>query len=594
MNFGRLSSIPQKTRNDRAFHVILYLNCVWLQYAGLCRDALYMRLTRSPELQQPSRCPRTHLLTLCAVSSSILCCYCVNQQQKQPSICDIWLPTSYWVLQPRIISRATELLSISVTQIYDWVHVHRIPSHRRPLLCKFFRTINFGNLISLTTTNRHSSSSAIFERDIEPLIPPSPPGTHHHPPNPHRIPRSKGTEQLENSVPSVLDSAAAVLAGLEDVEVGDQVAVVSPASPNFDKGRSSGFASPIGSFSSRSPSPLGVRIGVPPQSRAEILLNLPTVPHAAAVSSPTCVLGLHNITSPPSLSPTHPAITTSNIVTQLSHDNSTTDAATSSPSILTPTSAYFSTVSNLSTEPSPTTTTVEHPPNLPSPILSLSNPVALPQSIISSPVLASTSLSLPPSPQLGKKRLSFMSYSDLLSSTPTSTQPLSSLTTCASSTEPPPHIPGVSGLNIANAMQPPLHHPGNGSIPGSPFIPFSGHGGLMHVGKRDSIAMLDNAGGEWEREGLGRGLEERLEALVIPGALITSPVVYPVVWSFSFWWKFSFSMLLYYHLIFFQIMLHPIIPFIPCSCYVLKTPSLSTQPVALLAQGIMLSSLIID
>jgi len=74
-------------------------------------------------------------------------------------------------------------------------------------------------------------------------------------------------------------------------------------------------------------------------------------------------------------------------------------------------------------------------------------------------------------------------------------------------------------------MQPPLHHLGNGSIPGSPFLAFSGHGGLMQVGKRDSIAMLDNAGGEWEREGLGRGLEERLEALDIPGALITSPVV---------------------------------------------------------------------
>jgi hypothetical protein len=34
---------------------------------------------------------------------------------------------------------------------------------------------------------------------------------------------------------------------------------------------------------------------------------------------------------------------------------------------------------------------------------------------------------------------------------------------------------------------------------------------------RDSIAMLDDIGGEWEREGLGRGLEERLEALMIHG-----------------------------------------------------------------------------
>ena len=373
--------------------------------------------------------------------------------------------------------------------------------------------------------NRHSSSSAIFERDIEPLIPPSPPVTHNHPPNPHRIPRSKGTEQLENSVPSVLDSAASILAGFEDVDIGDQVAVVSPASPTFDKGRSSGFASPIGSFRSRSPSPLGVRMGVPGQSRAEMLLNLPPVPHAAPIS----VLGLHNMTSPtlspPSITATRPAITTtptSTTITKVSHNNSGVDA--SPPSIATPTSAYFSTVSDFSNESSPIATT-EHPPNLPSPILSPSYPVTLPQSIISSPVLVPTSLSLPPSPQLAKKRLSFMSYSDLLSSTPASTQPLSSLTTSASSTEPPPHIPGVSGLNIANA----LSHLGSGSIHGSPFVAFSGHGSLTHVGKRDSMAIMDNVGGEWEREGLGRGLEERLEALVIPGAMIASPVVYPVV-----------------------------------------------------------------
>ena len=319
----------------------------------------------------------------------------------------------------------------------------------------------------------------------------------------------------------------------------------------MDKGRSSGFTSPIGSFRSRSPSPLGIRMGAPPaQSRAEILLNPGS--HTAANCSPTSVLGLHNMTSPTlsplSLPATRPAITTSNTITQVSHNNSTSSA---SPSFVTPTSAYFSTVSDLSNEPSPTTA-VEHAPNLPSPVLSPSHPVALPQSIISSPVLASTSLSLPPSPQLAKKRLSFMSYSDLLSSTPAATQPLSSLTTCVSSTEPPPHIPGVSGLNIANAMQAPSHHLGGGGI----------QGGLIHVGKRDSIAMLDNVGGEWEREGLGRGLEERLEALVIPGALTASPVVYPVVWSI-FGFLVGFVMLPHKLLIFFRVMVHPIILLFP-------------------------------
>jgi len=69
---------------------------------------------------------------------------------------------------------------------------------------------------------------------------------------------------------------------------------------------------------------------------------------------------------------------------------------------------------------------------------------------------------------------------------------------------------------------------GNG-IHGSPFIASSACGGLTHRGMRDVIAMSDNVGGEWEREGLGRSLEERLEALVIPEAMISSPVVYPVV-----------------------------------------------------------------
>ena len=460
-------------------------------------------------------------------------CWQPSYQHRQQPICDIWVPTSYWDPQPGTISLGIELLSISVPQIYGWVHVHQVPSHRRLLQCTFSQSVN----PCLLTTNRHSSSSAIFERDIEPVVPPSPPVTHHSL-NPHRIPRSKGTEQLENSVPSVLDSAAAILAGQEDIDVGDQVAVVSPASPIFDKGRSSGFASPIGSFRSRSPSPLGVRMGATGHSRAEILLTLPSAPHSPIVS-PTSVLGLHNMTSPtlspPSISAPRPPIVTSptsNTITQVSHSNSTSGAETTTPSIVTPTSAYFSTVSDLSAGSSPLTTTAEHPPALPSPVLP-PYPVASPQDIISSPSSAPTSLSLPPSPiQVAKKRLSFMSYSDLLSSTPASTQSLSSLTTCASSTEPPPHLPSV----IANSVQFQSH-----SIHGSPFAAASGHGGLT---KRDSIAMLDNVGGEWEREGLGRGLEERLEALVIPEAMMASPVIYPVVW-FQFFSSFFFYICLF-------------------------------------------------
>jgi len=67
-------------------------------------------------------------------------------------------------------------------------------------------------------------------------------------------------------------------------------------------------------------------------------------------------------------------------------------------------------------------------------------------------------------------------------------------------TEPPPHIPSVSGLTQAQAQQ-----------AGSAAASVRNFGGGSH---RDSIAMLDDVGGEWEREGLGMGLEERLDALL--------------------------------------------------------------------------------
>lgn len=344
----------------------------------------------------------------------------------------------------------------------------------------------------------HSSSSAIFERDIEPIGPPSPPSSH--PPNPHRIPRSKGTEQLEQGVPSVLDSAASILASSSPMEE-DHIAVLTPARGR-DRQLRSGFASPIGSLRSRSPSPTGRS---PPRHRSSLLLSVPgssspSAPIALPLlsSSPTREGRLTIQTSPPIPSPPVGTAPTAK------------KAGKASPSINTPTSAYYSTLSSVESSPS---TTVEHLP-LPtaSPVQSIAylQPVQQPQTQITSqapfgispsstysgsPFSHPLNISHPPSPtHTASKRLSFMSYSDLLASTPTSMVPLSSFTTCASS-EPPPHIPGVTGF--ANS------HSNAGSI---------------HGRDRDSIALLDDMGGEWEREGLGRGLEERLEALMIlPG-----------------------------------------------------------------------------
>ena len=350
--------------------------------------------------------------------------------------------------------------------------------------------------------SRHSSSSAIFERDIEPINPPSPPSSH--PPNPHRIPRSKGTEQLEQSVPSVLDSAASVLTSSSPTEE-DHIAVVTPAR---DRGRGfrSGFVSPIGSLRSRSPSPTSGRS--PARHRSSLLLSVP------GSSSPAAPIPLPLLSSSPTREPqgrltiqTSPVAPSLPIAPSLPTGTATVTkkAGRSNSSINTPTSMYYSTRS--SAESSPSTTVEQLPPATASP----AQPVALLQTIqppVHAPLAISPSstytgspfshplnISHPPSPTHGiSKRLSFMSYADLLASTPTSMVPLSSFTTCASS-EPPPHLPSVTGFAHSH------------SNPGS-----------IHGRDRDSIALLDDVGGEWEREGLGRGLEERLEALmIVPG-----------------------------------------------------------------------------
>lgn len=372
-----------------------------------------------------------------------------------------------------------------------------------------------------------SSSSAIFERDIEPIVCPSPPNAHYHQPNPHRIPRAKGTEHLEQSVPSVLDSAAAILTHMGNEDVTNEVAVVSPAGSILEVvERSSGFASPIGSLRSRSPSPVGSRVGQVTSAKGEILLTIPVSAQAPQVISfPTSILGLHNIgtpslSPPPSttISPQRPTIHTSPSVANTSDSsggikNIGGDVSILTPTVMTPSSVYFSASDSVmsSRQPSPKTTTLEHPPNV-----NCSTNLS-PPSQMTSPSVSSQ----PPSPiHHPKKRLSFMSYSDILASTPSTTLPLSSLTTCASSADPPPHIPSVSGLNVVNAVSGSTNGASRApSLRGFPLgtISIGPIGGLTHPGKRDGIALLDNLGGEWEREGLGKGLEERLDALVLTG-----------------------------------------------------------------------------
>jgi len=160
----------------------------------------------------------------------------------------------------------------------------------------------------------------------------------------------------------------------------------------------------------------------------------------------------------------------------------------------TPTTSYFSrSISQeASTDAQPTPTTVASPDLIAS-VSQRSSPLVLP--------ISPLALSHPPSPHVATKRLSFISYTDLLTSAPSSTLPLSTLTTSATVSDPPPHLLSVLGI--------PQHGSG-GSASASPRTSFYGD---RDVREGRDFLFIDDNGGEWEREGLGQGLEERLDSL---------------------------------------------------------------------------------
>ncbi|KAG6896703.1 hypothetical protein C0992_006587 [Termitomyces sp. T32_za158] len=301
--------------------------------------------------------------------------------------------------------------------------------------------------IPSSPTSVHSSSSAIFERDIEPLTPASPLTHLASPANAHRIPRSKTTETIEHSVPSVLDSAAAILTSIQNA---NDVAVVAPAHhPASFAG--SGFASPIGSFRSRSPSPTIA------QGRNSLLLSIPQQQH-------------HPV-RPPSIQTSHVSPAPPAIVTPIDDEApADSDSPTAAP------------IHGLTAPHSPATATA-------------------------------AAVSVSASPSTASKRLSFVSYTDLLTSTPTSTVPLASLTVAASAFEPPPHISGVAYPATASAATSLRGFPMGYDAPSHSGSPKRARDAQVLLAPPGYPATLDDAGGEWEREGLGRGLAERLDVL---------------------------------------------------------------------------------
>ncbi|KAG8738694.1 hypothetical protein FRC10_006578 [Ceratobasidium sp. 414] len=255
------------------------------------------------------------------------------------------------------------------------------------------------NSIPSSPTSVHSSSSAIFERDIEQLSSPHPSSMR----DPHHTARAM-THELDAAVPSVLSSAVNAL----NLGSEDDISVIAPA------------YMPMSRFgNSRSPSPT---------ARPPLVERQSTGPHL-----PGAFPGLS--TSPP---------------TSASPPSSDTNPPALSAGPISPSSPL-----------SPTT-----PPP----------PTARPRPRKSNPQLSTDTAS---------KRLSFISYNDLLVSTPLASMPLSSFT---SGQDAPPHLPGVVGL----------HGHSNTSVTGG-LSAHEGEGG---------------DGGEFDREGLGRGLEERLEAVL--------------------------------------------------------------------------------
>lgn len=388
--------------------------------------------------------------------------------------------------------------------------------HRRPA--------SLANLYYVS--DRHSSSSAIFERDIEPLgIPslgvplaastsspsyPSKPSTHaisaSTSSNPHRIPRSKTTEALELTVPSVLDSAVNALSVAE--ESGTSITVLSPVpsqSSNPLVGSHSGSAiqSPVTMHPQSSP----VGATFPPSA----LNNQGGIGSLGSMSGTS-----GGSPSPPTMSLLLQGMGMSGLM-------SASASVSGAPSASGRASGFASPLgSSRSPSPARSASPPAHqgadvtipggsPPSQTKEVLTFtSSPLKRPSLPSAAPGLGSNPNA--PSPNMrASNRLSFVSYNDVLTSAPIAAQPLATVL-APGQNEPPTHLVVVDPDNGSSALgMTPTTSTGN--------LPLGGIGSLNVNSAADKVDVdsLGTVGlsstGEWGREGLGGGLEERLERL---------------------------------------------------------------------------------
>lgn len=447
-------------------------------------------------------------------------------------------------------------------------------------------------------TSIHSSSSAIFERDIEQPLTATANSLHVLHKDPHHTARAVAHEPLENSVPSVLSAAVTALgevdsaslsaphstgggptgSGGKEIRKGmsmDDISVIAPA-PLSPQNWTASTAGSIRLSASRSPSPHLLPLpGLPPISAAGQQQPSPSAANRAArpavpkrINTGGSADGDNGLAIATAVPPTSAAAVigvvpptpnantfgfASPAGTRPSNSGSTSpQSATASPLIVTPPLPVGAATgipiarsggpSRSTSRPTSIAMSLEELSLSPLVATSADSPVPVPPDV--EPIAFSGSAHpRPPSPNAlasnasntASKRLSFISYNDLLNSTPMSSFPLSSVT---SGSAEPPHQVDVTlrspRRTRTNSRQSTLNRSPVSDVFGartsvfedenlggvllssaaaagasSASVSANGQGSLQHTHD-----VGPKGGGEWEREGMGSGLEERLEAAI--------------------------------------------------------------------------------
>ncbi|WWD18031.1 hypothetical protein CI109_102478 [Kwoniella shandongensis] len=372
----------------------------------------------------------------------------------------------------------------------------------------------------------HSSGSAIFERDIE-LLPvaslslnPNTTPSHSLNHKASRLSHLSHGSALDHTVPAVLDDAVEALTAGDGLSRGfEGLEIEAPAQGAVGMARQS---------SSSLPSMTGAR-------------KVSTGPGALSTSrspSPISVTSRGSSATSPAQSPP--------ILSQLSAQQSLHSIDTNTASRSGPLSggADSSKLSPTTSVPRPampqrTSTGPQLPggwafgggasapaaEKAPSPIEESPSAAPTPAAVAAATASPATSPTPPnavPShltPTKSKAhRLSFISYNDLLLSVPTQVTNLGEIT---SGNLSPDHLPGtvspsmntrspvISQPGFMNSLPPPVL--GSGGSAGSPVGPPLEAKQSWESGSGGRVGGLGLGDGEWGREGLGKGLEQRLE-----------------------------------------------------------------------------------